>query len=366
MESMTFQRAVGHVLDRLRHEHGLTRTEVARRASVSRTTYARQEAGAQVASLETLEAIALAFEVPLSRLISAAEDLQHCGEPADRAMTADAGGAGSTACSQPTRSAFPVSQRSPAPPAPVDLRLGRWQDVLADVGSVDALIVDAPYSARTHVAYRSMPSVGREAITYSAWDSDDVDRFVAYWAPRTRGWFATLTDHNLAPAWEAALTLAGRYVFAPLACMEPGSRVRLSGDGPAQWSVQLIVSRPKNRTMQKWGALPGGYVVEARDGWRGVTGGRSGVMGGKPLSLMRALVRDYSRPGDLICDPCAGGGTTLLAAAIEGRRAVGAEVDPAHFEIAQKRFARGYTPDLFTQQPGAERPVEQISLDIED
>jgi len=33
-----------------------------------------------------------------------------------------------------------------------DLRLGRYQDALADVPEVDAVIVDAPYSARTHGA----------------------------------------------------------------------------------------------------------------------------------------------------------------------------------------------------------------------
>ncbi len=31
-----------------------------------------------------------------------------------------------------------------------DLRLGRWQEALADVGEVDAVITDPPYSARTH------------------------------------------------------------------------------------------------------------------------------------------------------------------------------------------------------------------------
>jgi len=41
------------------------------------------------------------------------------------------------------------------------------------------------------------------------------------------------------------------------------------------------------------------------------------IIGGKPMWLMRALVRDYSRPGNLVCDPCAGGATTLIAAAIE-------------------------------------------------
>ncbi len=242
-----------------------------------------------------------------------------------------------------------------------DLRLGRWQDVLSDV-ECDTLIVDAPYSERTHGAYREMESVGRNAISYGCWDSADVDLFVAAWAERTRGWFVSLTDHALARAWETAMLGAGRYVFSPIACMEPGSRVRLSGDGPSQWSVWAVVSRPKTRAAQAWGALPGGYVVQASEGWRGAksAGGRSGVMGGKPLGLMRALVRDYSRPGDLVCDPCVGGGTTLLAALTEGRRAVGAEMDPAHYECARKRLAKGYTPPLFADSSAAQQ--EQIEM----
>lgn len=49
---------------------------------------------------------------------------------------------------------------------------------------------------------------------------------------------------------------------------------------------------------------------------------------GKPSWLMRALVRDYSMPADLVCDPLAGWGSTLRAALDEGRRAIGAEIDP--------------------------------------
>lgn len=48
----------------------------------------------------------------------------------------------------------------------------------------------------------------------------------------------------------------------------------------------------------------------------------------KPLDLMRWLVRSYSRPGDLVADPFAGRGTTVLAAALEGRRYFGCEKDP--------------------------------------
>ena len=60
-------------------------------------------------------------------------------------------------------------------------------------------------------------------------------------------------------------------------------------------------------------------------------------IGGKPLGLMRAIVRDYSHPGDLVCDPFAGAGTTLAAALLEGRRAIGSEVDPDAHAIAVTR-----------------------------
>jgi site-specific DNA-methyltransferase (adenine-specific) len=62
---------------------------------------------------------------------------------------------------------------------------------------------------------------------------------------------------------------------------------------------------------------------------------------------MRAIIRDYTRPGDLIVDPCAGGATTLLAAAIEGRRCIGSEMDPETYAKAVRRLEAGWTPDLF-------------------
>ena len=63
----------------------------------------------------------------------------------------------------------------------------------------------------------------------------------------------------------------------------------------------------------------------------------------KPVALMSALVRDFTDPGELVCDPFAGSGTTGVACIRLGRRFIGWERDPKYFAVAVKRLtaARG-------------------------
>lgn len=239
-----------------------------------------------------------------------------------------------------------------------DLRMGRWEDVLADVGEVDAVVTDPPYSARVHEGHDDGANMAnlagqrwsrtdggtdlrrpRRALNYAGWTSEDVDAFVDEWAPRNRGWFVCLSDSELCGAYRAAFERHGLCGFQPIPLLLPGMTVRLCGDGPSSWAVYANVARPK--TLSKWGTLPGGYHGPPE---------KTVAIGGKPLWAMRALVRDYTRPGDIVCDPCAGGGTTLLAAAIEGRRSIGAECDPETYAKAQRRLQAGYTPTF----PGME------------
>ena len=249
------------------------------------------------------------------------------------------------------------------------LRLGRWEVALADVTEVGATIVDAPYGARTHAGHDAasggsgygrtgdakarMPDPGKapRPLPYDGWTPEDVAAFVASWSPRTAGWFVTITSHDLAPAWADALSDAGRYVFAPLPWVAPGSRIRLAGDGPSSWTCWIVVARPRSKPYSKWGTLPGGYVI---------TSDRGSHIGGKPLRLMEALVRDYTRPGDLVCDPCAGYGTTLAAALRNGRRAIGAEMDPETHAKGQAYLRKhGRALDLF-----APKPLEAQALEL--
>jgi site-specific DNA-methyltransferase (adenine-specific) len=240
----------------------------------------------------------------------------------------------------------------------LDHRLGPWQTALADVEAVDATIFDAPYSAKVHEG-NELQSKIREGLGYEAMTPEMVAEHVGYWSPRTRGWFCSITCHVLAPVWTAEMERAGRLVFPPLPIVDEGMTVRLQGDGPSSWTCFLIVGRPRSKVMAKWGTLRGAYRRRAGDP-------RSERRGGKPLGVMREIVRDYSRPGDLVLDTHVGGGTTPLAAILEGRRAIGAEVDEGAFHDAQERLRphverctamlgiqAGRTLDLFSaRQPG--------------
>lgn len=236
--------------------------------------------------------------------------------------------------------------------AHIDLRYGRWEDVLADV-RCDTIITDPPYGARTHKGAKTTRdlSAAGDGIAYEHWTAKEVGAFVSSWAPRTRRWIVAMTSHDLIPAWEKAFSKAKLYGFAPVPALILGMGVRVVGDGPASWGIYIMAARhTSKRAMQypgckegaMWRALPGGYAESANTAEAG--GGR-----GKPAWLNHALVRDYSNPGDLVCDPMAGWGGGLAAASALGRRAVGAEMDRDAYELAEEVCARPLQLDMLAR-----------------
>jgi site-specific DNA-methyltransferase (adenine-specific) len=68
----------------------------------------------------------------------------------------------------------------------------------------------------------------------------------------------------------------------------------------------------------------------------------------KPVRLMAALIALTTRAGDVVLDPYAGSGTTLLAARRLMRKCIGIELDERYVGICSKRLdSLRFQPDLF-------------------
>lgn len=58
----------------------------------------------------------------------------------------------------------------------------------------------------------------------------------------------------------------------------------------------------------------------------------------KPVALMEVLIRQSSNEGDIVLDPFAGGGSTLIAAKRLERRYIGFEIDKQYYDMAYSRL----------------------------
>lgn len=228
----------------------------------------------------------------------------------------------------------------------IDLRLGRWQDALGDVNACDSVICDPPYTSRVMIGYRSGSMVargesvskkGKPTITYDAVDAAMLDELAGFITRVAKQWAVCFNDH-IGWRWLSdAFAPRGWYGFAPVIWVRPNGPARFQADGPTDSCEYVYVARPR-RMPDDARSRPGHYLENiSNHGFKSDAAPKKVVVGQKPIPLMRSLIRDYSRAGDLIVDPFGGGFTTAIACALEGRRCISCEMDPATFAKAVMR-----------------------------
>ena len=111
--------------------------------------------------------------------------------------------------------------------------------------------------------------------------------------------------------------------------------------GPSHEPIMFTLFEPSKVNREKKGA--GKLTARLRKGSvlscpRPHSGGAHRHPNEKPVLILRQMIESSSMIGDLILDPFAGSGSTLEAACLEGRRAVGIELDERYCEVAAQRL----------------------------
>lgn len=86
----------------------------------------------------------------------------------------------------------------------------------------------------------------------------------------------------------------------------------------------------------------------------------------KPLALLRRFVELFTDPDDVVIDPCAGSGSTLVAAAGLQRKAYGFEIKKNFYTDACENLRKNIQFSLFDESPQMERRRQARQLRLFD
>jgi site-specific DNA-methyltransferase (adenine-specific) len=114
--------------------------------------------------------------------------------------------------------------------------------------------------------------------------------------------------------------------------VKPDGMPQYSGDRPGMGYETFVAMHALGRSSWNGGGRHGVFTHNKNET------PRTGHPTQKPLALVRELVRLFTEPGQLICDPYAGSGTTGAACRLEGRRFVGWELDTEWARTARARI----------------------------
>jgi DNA modification methylase len=210
------------------------------------------------------------------------------------------------------------------------------RDVLAgmDRESVDLVVVDPPYG----VEWRS----GLRAESFEQLVGDGADR------------------EGVHEIIEGCVRVVGQsrhlYVFGPVDVLEGlkvsepvtliwDKCVNGAGDMAAAWApahepISFAVSKFRHAGETGKMTVPARLRKGSVLRFQRQTGRKVRHPTEKPLGLCSELVESSSRIGDLVFDPCAGSGSTGVAAVLRGRRTLLVEIDERWARLAASRVAR--------------------------
>jgi site-specific DNA-methyltransferase (adenine-specific) len=95
-------------------------------------------------------------------------------------------------------------------------------------------------------------------------------------------------------------------------------------------------------------------TFKEREGWHGCQ---------MPIAVLDRIIKAASNPGDIVLDPFNGSGTTVVAAALQGRKYVGIDQSAEYVEYARKRLEHALDAAAKQNGNGASRDAVTAAID---
>ncbi len=206
--------------------------------------------------------------------------------------------------------------------------------------SVDMVCADPPYSERVHARLgregRGDGARQRDALAFGFLTKDAAHALAREYVRLTKRWILLFCDELTFGVWVDAIEAAGGEYVRKGTWVKTDAMPQMSGDRPTTGTEEIVIAHaPRQSGRMRWNGGGKKAVYQGPAQERAVVRTHDCQ---KPLWLVRALLADFTDPGDLILDSHAGSGTTGAACIELGRRFVGFELDPKHHAIATKRL----------------------------
>lgn len=233
---------------------------------------------------------------------------------------------------------------------------GRCEDLLPALEPVAVTLTDPPYSEHVHAKSRAgtKGAGGKERdFGFGALSPELMEFAAREFARLTRRWVLVFSDERIPHLWRAELEAAGLEYVRTGIWVKIGAAPQFTGDRPACGYENITICHPPGR--KRWNG-GGGQAIWRETICHDRPDERRIHTAQKPLALMMRLVTLFTDPGELVCDPFAGGATTLVACRRLGRRGIGIELDEAICEAAARRLSLEPEP-LFVPEAPAPPPL---------
>lgn len=212
----------------------------------------------------------------------------------------------------------------------VTLYHGDCLDLAAELPQCDVLIADPPFfMPAQHYASRSdwTRAWGDTAILARWWGSalDALTPLV-----KGTGSIFTFCDDESYSVFYPAL-----YVRFPALSALVWNKGRIGMGSPWRHAHEFILHA--RRTDAKWRGSGGETDVLA---FTPTPSGDRFHPVDKPTALLHKLIGVSTDEGDIVLDPFMGGGSTIIAAKLAGRRAIGIEIEERYCEVVAKRLSQ--------------------------